>query len=482
MSVSVNTEVLAARYRLDHLIASGGMGEVWRAVDLVLDRPVAVKLLHAEYAQHAETVARFRAEARHAANLSHPSIAQVYDFGEAIKERPAFLVMELIAGPPLTEVLANGPLPPARVLDVVAQVAAGLAAAHAAGVVHRDIKPGNLLVDRSGAIKITDFGIAHALGSAPLTRTGALIGTPAYLAPERVNGQAAGPPSDLYSLGMVAYECLAGSLPFTGTALEIALAHQHQSLPPLPAAVPHEVAELIAQLTASDPARRPASAGVVAARARALADAIGGPMPAAGASSQGPEAGLTGAESWASASRSGMGDRTLIDIPYAGGSDRIAMASGHDGRGLPPLAHRPRRRPSRKSAALAAAAIAVVASLAGWAVASAPGSAPPQGQAPGPSGSKAAARAVTVDPAALLGQPVRAVESQLHQLGLRVDLAWQPSHDQRPGTVLSVQPSGKILAGSTVAVTGASQPNGDHHDHGHGGDGHGGNGNGQGGD
>jgi eukaryotic-like serine/threonine-protein kinase len=281
---------------------------------------------------------------------------------------------------------------------------------------------------------------------------------------------------------MVAYECLTGSLPFTGTALEIALAHQHQSLPPLPAAVPHEVAELIAQLTASDPARRPASAGVVAARARALADAIGGPMPGVGASSQGSEADCSGADSWASASRAGMDDRTLIDIPYAGGSDRIAMAGGHDGRGLPPLARRPRRRPSRRSAALAAAAIAVVASLAGWAVASAPGSAPPQGQAPAPNGSKAAARAVTVDAAALLGQPVRAVVSQLHQLGLRVDLAWQPSHDQRPGTVLSVQPSGKILAGTTVAVTGASQPNGDHHDLGHGGDGHGGNGNGQGGD
>ena len=481
MSVSVNAEVLAARYRLDHLIAAGGMGEVWRAVDLVLERPVAVKLLQAEYAQHAETVARFRAEARHAANLSHPSIAQVYDFGEAMQGRPAFLVMELIAGPPLTEILTRGPLPLARVLDVVAQVAAGLAAAHAAGVVHRDIKPGNLLVDPSGAVKITDFGIAYALGSAPVTRTGTLIGTPAYLAPERVSGQAAGPPSDLYSLGMVAYECLTGSLPFTGTAVEIALAHQHQSLPSLPAAVPRQVAELIAQLTARDPARRPASAGMVAARARALADAIGGPMPGADAGSQGAEADFAANNSWASASPSGTGDRTLIDIPYAGGSDHIAMVGGHDARGLPRIARRPRRHPSRRSAALAAAAAIVVASLAGWAFASASGSAPLQGRPPGSHASKAAGRSVTVDAAALLGQPVRAVVGQLHQLGLRVNVVWQPSHDQRPGTVLSVQPSGQILVGTTVLVTGARQPNGDHHGKDHG-DGHGGNGNGQGGD
>jgi len=468
MSVSVNTEVLAARYRLDHLIASGGMGEVWRAVDLVLDRPVAVKLLHAEYARDSGTMARFRAEARHAANLSHPSIAQVYDFSEAMQGRPAFLVMEFIAGPPLTQVLARGPLPPARVLDVVAQVAAGLAAAHAAGVVHRDIKPGNLLVDRSGTVKITDFGIAYALGSAPVTRTGTLIGTPAYLAPERVNGQAAGPASDLYSLGMVAYECLTGSLPFAGTAVEIALAHQHQSLPPLPAAVPRELVELIAFLTARDPARRPASARVVAARARALADTISGSLPGAG--SQGADAGLSGNDGWAPSRPSEMPDRTLTDIPYAGSWDAIGLAGGHDGRGLPPLARRPRRR----GAAFAAASIAVVASLAGWAFATASGSAPPPGHAPRSHGSKAAARTVTVDAAALLGQPVSAVVSQLRQLGLQVVMAWQPGHDQKPGTVLSVQPSGNVLAGTTVVVT-ATQPNGDHH-HDHG------NSNGQGGD
>src|SRR6266700_3758159 len=175
------------------------------------------------------------------------------------------LVLELVHGPSLTQVLAGGPLAPARVLDVVAQVAAGLAAAHAAGVMHRDIKPGNLLVDPDGRVKITDFGIASAAGSAPLTRTGTVLGTPAYLAPERLAGASAGPASDLYALGMVAYQCLAGALPFTGTAVEVALAHHDRPLPPLPATVPWHVAALVDDLTATDPAARPGNAYEVAA-------------------------------------------------------------------------------------------------------------------------------------------------------------------------------------------------------------------------
>jgi len=192
MSALLIGDLLAARYRLESRIAAGGMGEVWRAADLVLDRPVAVKLLPAGYAQHPETLARFRAEARHAAAVSHPGIAQVYDYGHASEGQPPFLVMELVDGRPLSQLLAAGPLGPGRTLDLVTQVAAGLAAAHATGLVHRDIKPGNLLVSASGAVKITDFGIAYAAGSAPLTRTGTVIGTPAYMAPERLAGVVAG--------------------------------------------------------------------------------------------------------------------------------------------------------------------------------------------------------------------------------------------------------------------------------------------------
>ena len=482
MSLPLNAEVLAARYRLESLIASGGMGEVWRGVDLVLDRPVAVKVLHAEYARQAETIARFRAEARHAANLSHPAIAQVYDFGEARSPQasgpstdwPAFLVMELIDGPPLTQIIARGPLEPATVLDVVSQVASGLAVAHAAGVVHRDIKPGNLLVDRNGTIKITDFGVAYALGSAPLTRTGTLIGTPGYLAPERVSGHAAGPASDLYSLGIVAYECLTGSLPYTGTAMEIALAHQMRSLPPLHARVPQEVADLIADLTARDPAQRPAGAGMVAARAQALRTTIG--RERRGADPDGGVARHADGRSFASPAGSSRHGRTEI-LPVAD----VAGMSPDDGYDpYPPVSPgrgRPRPSPLRR-AALGAAAIAVVASLAVWALASRSGGAPPAGQrnSPPSSSSMTAGPQVTVNTAALLGQPVWPVVRQLRQMGLVVDIRWRQSDGQHPGTVVSVHPGGKLAPGATVVVTGASR-----HDHGHGHD-HGQGGNGQGSD
>ena len=271
--------LLTGRYRLDEQIAVGGTGQVWRAADTVLGRAVAVKLLRPEYAGHAETLARFRAEARHAAKLAHPGIVQVFDYGLAGPEGAPFLVMELVDGPSLADVAARGPLGPSRVLDMIAQVAAALAAAHAAGLVHRDIKPANLLLAPDGTVKITDFGIAHAAGSAPLTRTGTLPGTPGYLAPERAMGGPASPASDLYSLGVVAWECLAGASPFTGTPLEIASAHAHRDLPPLPAGVPASMAGLVAELTAKDHAARPRSAAAVQGQP---ADAVLGQLRHAG--------------------------------------------------------------------------------------------------------------------------------------------------------------------------------------------------------
>ena len=187
--VGVSGLVLRGRYRLDELIASGGMGEVWRGTDLAIDRRVAIKVLLPEHADDEDGVARFRAEAHHAGSLSHPNIAQVFDYGEAQPPEPGYLVMELVEGLSLTRILDDGPLPPGDVMDVIAQAARGLAAAHHAGLVHRDIKPGNLLVRLDGLVKITDFGIAHAVGETPVTQPvtqpGMLIGTPAYLAPER---------------------------------------------------------------------------------------------------------------------------------------------------------------------------------------------------------------------------------------------------------------------------------------------------------
>jgi eukaryotic-like serine/threonine-protein kinase len=271
--------ILDNRYRLDEPIAAGGVGEVWRGTDVQLGRPVAVKLLRPEYADHPETLVRFRAEARHAGSLSHPRIARVYDYGEPGPLGPPYLVMELVDGPSLADILDRDTISPARVLDVLTQAALGLDAAHQAGLVHRDIKPGNILLRPDGVVKITDFGIAHAAGSAPVTRPGVVMGTTQYLAPERATGGEGTPASDLYSLGIVAYECLSGRPPFAGTTAEVMASHLYQQLPSLPPGVPPELAELLARLTAKDPADRIASAGELAAIASQLYRELTGGTP-----------------------------------------------------------------------------------------------------------------------------------------------------------------------------------------------------------
>jgi eukaryotic-like serine/threonine-protein kinase len=272
--------VLQDRYRLDGRIAAGGVGEVWRSTDLALDRQVAVKLLRPEHASDEVGITRFRAEAHHAGRLSHPNIARVYDYCEARPPDPGYLVMEFVDGPSLARMLDSGPLDPAQTMDIIAQAARGLAAAHGVGVVHWDVKPGNLLVSADGMVKITDFGISQAVGSEPVTRPGGLIGTPAYLAPERGAGCAATPAADLYALGVVAYHCLSGRLPFEGEPLAVVIAHMERDMPPLPASVPPGVAALVADLTSKDPRARPESAAAVAIRAEYLRAALTGPAVA----------------------------------------------------------------------------------------------------------------------------------------------------------------------------------------------------------
>jgi eukaryotic-like serine/threonine-protein kinase len=428
------------------MLAAGGFGEVWRATDLALGRPVAVKFLHAGFARHPETLARFRAEARHCGALSHENIARVYDYGEPPDAQAPFLVMELVEGTSLAEELAAGPLDPARVVDIVAQTAAGLDAAHRAGLVHRDIKPGNLMLSPEGLVKITDFGISYAAGAAPVTSTGQLVGTPGYLAPERVRGARAGASSDLYSLGVVAWECLAGAAPFTGTAVEVAIAHRDRPLPPLPASVPAEVAALISELTAKDPAARPATAGDLARRAADLRDRL-----AAGAISPGSD--------------SPAAQGHTIEMPELPAElpERPRPGSGELpeqlGPGPEPALWRPRcaRRP-RRAAIAAAALAAALAALAAVGVLGVLGQlgphrpATPSAGAPSP---KAAAATVEVSAKSLIGQPVRAVAARLGRLGLRVRVHWEVTDQQLPGRVVSVQPGGLLAPGSVVTVTGA---------------------------
>jgi eukaryotic-like serine/threonine-protein kinase len=259
---------LRGRYLLEDKIAAGGMGEVWRARDTRLGRIVAVKLLRREYADNPEFRNRLRLEGRHAAQLSHPGIVAVHDYDDGSAGGVPYLVMEYVAGPSLATVLATeGTLSPLRVLALIAQAAQALACAHAAGIVHRDMKPGNMLCDGS-QVKIADFGIARAIGAASVTGAGLMLGTPAYLSPEQAAGIPATPASDLYSLGVIAYECLTGRPPFSGNALTVALAHLDRPLPHLPRTVPAGVAQLVAALTTKNARHRPSDALAVAQWAR----------------------------------------------------------------------------------------------------------------------------------------------------------------------------------------------------------------------
>ncbi len=252
--------ILAGRYRLEERIATGGMGEVWHAYDETLSRAVAVKVLRPDTADDAAFAERFRAEARHSGGLSHPNIGTVHDFGE--DEGTAYLVMELLEGKPLSTIISErAPLDPQLASGILYQAAIALQAAHEAGVVHRDVKPANIVVDDDGYAKLTDFGISRALSEAPLTQTGEVLGTPHYLSPEQAQGQPAGPLSDVYALAVVGYEMITGQRPFAGDSMvTTALAHVSQPAPPLPESVPEPLRTTVMAGLAKDPAQRPASA------------------------------------------------------------------------------------------------------------------------------------------------------------------------------------------------------------------------------
>jgi hypothetical protein len=283
------------RYRLQRFIAAGGMGEVWEATDSVLGRRVAVKVLKSEFSSDPEFLGRFRVEARTTAKLNHPGIANVYDYGEtsdSAGRSTAFLVMELVNGEPLNTVLARmGAVPLPLALDMLEQTGRALQAAHAEGLVHRDVKPGNILITPSGQVKITDFGIAKAIDAAPVTRTGMVMGTAQYISPEQAMGQNATAASDVYSLGVVAYEAIAGRRPFGGEGvLTVAMKHIHEQPEPLPADLPANVRTLIDIALTKDPSARYRNGGefadaVAAVRAgRPVPDPRGGhAAPAAGA-------------------------------------------------------------------------------------------------------------------------------------------------------------------------------------------------------
>ncbi|WP_030440926.1 serine/threonine-protein kinase [Actinoplanes subtropicus] len=265
---------LGGRYRLDERIAGGGMGDVWRGTDEVLGRTVAVKILLPALLDEPGFAERFRGEARTMATINHPGVVDVYDYGS--DQQLAFLVMEYVEGDALSRTLSRvGRLTPARTMALVAQAADALQAAHANGIVHRDVKPGNLLVRPNGTLVLTDFGIARSALVGQLTVAGSVLGTASYISPEQASGEVATAASDVYALGVVAYQCLSGHRPFDGaTPIEIAMKHVRETPRPLPADIPPPVRAIVDRALAKNPGDRWPSASAMAAVARQAASAL----------------------------------------------------------------------------------------------------------------------------------------------------------------------------------------------------------------
>jgi len=418
---------LGDRYELHQLIAAGGMGQVWRAHDLALHRPVAVKVLRSEYTGDPTFVARFRAEAQHAASLSHPNIAAVFDYGEETAqdgtgETLAYLVMELVEGEPLSALVAReGGLGTETTLSLLRQTAFGLGEAHQAGMVHRDVKPGNILVRPDGGVKITDFGIAWSARSVALTRTGQVIGTPQYLSPEQAEGRPATPASDVYALGLIGYECLTGKKAFEGdNAVTIALKQVRQEPEPLPDELPVEVRTLIGRALAKNPALRFTNGAAFVA---AIDDVQAGrPLPAA---------------------------PPTVDVAAAavvpdGGPETVTTG---------PVARPPVERRRNRAAMVLLPLLGLLAG-AGIAVALLLALADDSAGSPAVAAEQREAGSIVLDAGEFVGRPVDEVVRRLTRLGLDVEPRAEPRSDVVPDQVTAIEPDGEPLeAGDTVVVT-----------------------------
>jgi serine/threonine-protein kinase len=438
------------RYVFGDLIATGGMGEVYRATDTALDRPVAIKLLKPEYADDPVNRARFDSEARHAAALHHPHVAAVYDVGEMPTAtgllRP-YLVMELVDGQPLSNLLKDGrPLDPAAVRDLLGQAGDALAAAHRAGIVHRDVKPANLLVTPDRDIKVTDFGIARAASSSAITGTGQVMGTPQYLSPEQARGEQATPASDVYSLGVVAFECLAGHRPFQkDTAVATALAHLHDPIPPLPASVPADLAAVVTRALAKDPRERYPDAAAFTAALRG----VGGDRTGT------PAAGIP-IPVRAPAAAAATTQVVPTTGPLAGEPHTAEYAEGRNWLNVALVVF----------LVLAVAAVAIVA----WLLLRGGGSSPtptdtdlpstpaasPTSTATSPSASPST---ISLEESSYVGKDIDQVMGQLRALGLHPSPKQQAndgSHDA--DTVISVSPTTDLQQGDTVTVLYYGEP------------------------
>jgi serine/threonine-protein kinase len=445
-------DVAGGRYTLHERIATGGMGEVWRASDNALGRTVAIKLLRENIADDDAFRNRFASEAQHAASLHDPHIATVFDYGDEVDaatgRHTTYLVMELVDGRPLSELITR-PIDPEQAALLMAQAADGLAVAHAAGIVHRDVKPANFLVTPDGKVKITDFGIARARGAASITDTGTILGTPHYVAPEVAEGREATPSSDLYSLGVVLYEALTGVKPFEGaTPIAIALAHLRDEPKPLPGTVPPELRSIVEATMARDPAQRPPDAAALAAALRSFAAGPEGrattamavppvaatqvmPTPPATASAPvSSEQTEKRRSAWLPIAAVVIAILLIAGIGYAatrGGDDETPTSSTAGQQSTP---------------ATSSATSAETSSTA-------PSTSPPT--SPTTSATSPTTTMVTIDPETYLGRPVKDVEKELRDLGLKPVRGDDVTGGEKD-TVADISPTGEVPEGSEVTM------------------------------
>nr|WP_231703580.1 protein kinase [Arthrobacter sp. zg-Y179] len=469
------------------------MGEVWKARDLVLGRIVAIKILKEEYTGDPGFLNRFRAEARHTALLNHPGIANVFDYGE--EDGSAYLVMELVPGQPLSTIIERDKvLSPDRTLSIIGQVATALAVAHNQGLVHRDVKPGNLLIMPDGKVKITDFGIARLADQVPLTATGQVMGTAQYLAPEQATGQQATGSSDIYALGVIGYELLAGRRPFSGESqIAIALAQVNDTPPPLPETIPEPVRALIMSMLAKDPADRPADAESLALAVAAIrrGDIHAAQEAVPGMLLFGSSAGAVTAP----VPTTGTSATRVVDTaPSTSALPTVAGASVPDARtgelaasrewtdeddvdyddGDPGDVEEEKRR-SPWTIPLIALLVLILAGVVAFFVLTgsegdedpapaASSSAASPSRSPSPSKTTASATPsetpdeIRIDSATYEGRPVNEVYGELIALGLQVERLPVSDATIPEGSVIEVNPSGTLSRGDAVTIIYSSGP------------------------